>query len=186
MTFNNLAICVGPNLLSPPKEELLPLDALLEVTQKVNMLTELLMENFSDIFGEETAGLSCISAKESPAPMERSTDGHLEEQSGPAGREDENHQVPPSSTAMTSNSATEPLEKLEEPRSPSEERRFAGSPKDKEKERKRKRKLVWREEDDSQMEKKRKKRGNVLGDRARRYRKVQRFRKPRSRFSVKR
>ncbi|XP_064915332.1 T-cell activation Rho GTPase-activating protein-like isoform X2 [Columba livia] len=93
MTFNNLAICVGPNLLSPPKEELLPLDALLEVTQKVNVLVEFMIKSYSDIFGKETAGLSCISAKESPAPMERSTDGHLEEQSGPAGREDENHQV---------------------------------------------------------------------------------------------
>ncbi|KAK2523182.1 hypothetical protein Q9966_012249 [Columba livia] len=58
--------------------------------------------------------------------------------------------------------------------------RFAGSPKDKEKERKRKRIEVWGEEDDSQMEKKRKKRGNVSGDGAKkRHRKVQRFRKPR-------
>ncbi|XP_064915615.1 T-cell activation Rho GTPase-activating protein-like [Columba livia] len=40
MTFNNLAICVGPNLLSPPKEELLPLDALLQVTQKVCCLEQ--------------------------------------------------------------------------------------------------------------------------------------------------
>ncbi|XP_064915337.1 T-cell activation Rho GTPase-activating protein-like [Columba livia] len=185
MTFNNLAICVGPNLLSPPKEELLPLDALLEVTQKVNVLVEFLMENFSVIFGEETAGLSCPSSKESPVPMERSTDLHLEEQSGPAGRADENNQVPLSSTAMTSQSSTESLEKLEKLRSPSEERRFAGSPKDKEKERKRKRIEVWGEEDDSQMEKKRKKRGNVSGDGARkRHRKLQRFRKPRSRFPV--
>ncbi|XP_064915614.1 T-cell activation Rho GTPase-activating protein-like, partial [Columba livia] len=90
MTFNNLAICVGPNLLSPPKEELLPLDALLEVTQKVNVLVEFMIKSYSDIFVEELTGPS---AKESPAHMDRSADLHLEEQSGPTGRTDENHQV---------------------------------------------------------------------------------------------
>ena len=38
MSCNNLAICVGPNLLSPPNEDLLPLEALLEVTEKVRCL----------------------------------------------------------------------------------------------------------------------------------------------------
>ncbi|KAM6084882.1 T-cell activation Rho GTPase-activating protein-like [Theristicus caerulescens] len=45
MTSSNLAICVGPNLLSPPNEELLPLEAMLEVTQKVNVLVEFMIEN---------------------------------------------------------------------------------------------------------------------------------------------
>ena len=35
MTSSNLAICLGPNLLGPPDEELLPLEAALEVTEKV-------------------------------------------------------------------------------------------------------------------------------------------------------
>ncbi|KAM6084879.1 T-cell activation Rho GTPase-activating protein-like [Theristicus caerulescens] len=73
MTSSNLAICVGPNLLSPPNEELLPLEAMLEVTQKVNVLVEFMIENRGDIFGEEVAGLSCPSAQASPAPMDRST-----------------------------------------------------------------------------------------------------------------
>lgn len=35
MTAGNLAICVGPNLLSPPEEHTLPLDAPVQVTGKV-------------------------------------------------------------------------------------------------------------------------------------------------------
>ena len=40
MSHSNLAICVGPNLLSPPNEELLPLQALLAVTEKVRSLEQ--------------------------------------------------------------------------------------------------------------------------------------------------
>ena len=35
MTAGNLAVCVGPNLLSPAEEHTLPLDVLLQVTGKV-------------------------------------------------------------------------------------------------------------------------------------------------------
>lgn len=35
MSCSNLVICVGPNLLSPPNEDRLPLEAMLEVTEKV-------------------------------------------------------------------------------------------------------------------------------------------------------
>ena len=35
MSCSNLAICLAPNLLSPANEDLLPLEALLEVTEKV-------------------------------------------------------------------------------------------------------------------------------------------------------
>ena len=35
MSCSNLAICVGPNLLSPANEDLLPLEAMLEVAEKV-------------------------------------------------------------------------------------------------------------------------------------------------------
>ncbi|XP_074017482.1 T-cell activation Rho GTPase-activating protein-like [Numenius arquata] len=71
MSCSNLAICVGPNLLSPPEEDLLPLEAMLEVMQKVKVLVEFLLENAGEIFGEETAGLSPPAAEESPAPAER-------------------------------------------------------------------------------------------------------------------
>ena len=40
MSCSNLAICIGPNLLSPPEEDLLPLEALLEVTEKVRCIEE--------------------------------------------------------------------------------------------------------------------------------------------------
>ncbi|XP_056217888.1 T-cell activation Rho GTPase-activating protein-like [Falco biarmicus] len=53
MSCSNLAICVGPNLLSPPNEDLLPLQAMLAVTEKVNVLVEFLIENCGDIFGGE-------------------------------------------------------------------------------------------------------------------------------------
>ncbi|XP_040471038.1 T-cell activation Rho GTPase-activating protein-like [Falco naumanni] len=40
MSCSNLAICVGPNLLSPPNEDLLPLQAMLAVTEKKMRLLE--------------------------------------------------------------------------------------------------------------------------------------------------
>nr|XP_021145058.1 T-cell activation Rho GTPase-activating protein [Columba livia] len=182
MTFNNLAICVGPNLLSPPKEELLPLDALLEVTQKVNMLVEFTIKNYSDIFGEEAAGLSCSSAKDSPVPMKRSTDGHVEEQSGPTGRADKDHQAPSSFPPTTTGSVAESLGLPEELRSLSEDRRFEGSPQDEEKRRNRKRKHTCGDYSDNNVEKKRRK---MFGDgKLRRRRMVPRLRKPRSCFTV--
>ena len=38
MSCSNLAVCIGPNLLGPPDEGLLPLEAMLEVTGKVLVL----------------------------------------------------------------------------------------------------------------------------------------------------
>ncbi|XP_074755965.1 T-cell activation Rho GTPase-activating protein-like [Athene noctua] len=67
MTSSNLAICLGPNLLGPPDEALLPFEAMLEVTEKVKLLVEFLIENGSDIFGEEMAG------QMSPEPVDTST-----------------------------------------------------------------------------------------------------------------
>ncbi|XP_075289969.1 T-cell activation Rho GTPase-activating protein-like [Opisthocomus hoazin] len=64
MTAPNLAICVGPNLLSPPEEHTLPLDVLLQVTGKVARLVEFLIENHRELFEEEVAGLS----EASPTP----------------------------------------------------------------------------------------------------------------------
>ncbi|XP_049689361.1 T-cell activation Rho GTPase-activating protein-like [Accipiter gentilis] len=92
MTASNLAICLGPNLLSPPNEDLLPLEAMLAVTEKVNVLLLFMIENCSDIFGEEMDGHSCPSARESPATTDRATELPLEEQSGPAGEADTEYQ----------------------------------------------------------------------------------------------
>ncbi|XP_010283243.1 PREDICTED: T-cell activation Rho GTPase-activating protein-like, partial [Phaethon lepturus] len=93
MGCSNLAICVGPNLLSPANEELLPLEAMLEATEKVNALVEFLIEKCCDIFGEEMAGLPSPSAAQSPAPMDRSTELPLEEQHGPAGEDGVEHRA---------------------------------------------------------------------------------------------
>ena len=41
MSCSNLAICVGPNLLSPPNEDLLPLQAMLVATEKVGCIAQM-------------------------------------------------------------------------------------------------------------------------------------------------
>ncbi|XP_009695105.1 PREDICTED: uncharacterized protein LOC104159007, partial [Cariama cristata] len=61
MSCSNLAICLGPNLLSPPDEELLPLEAMLEVTEKAPpALPSTSPESEADSLGhpEELASLS--------------------------------------------------------------------------------------------------------------------------------
>ncbi|PKU46065.1 t-cell activation rho gtpase-activating protein [Limosa lapponica baueri] len=67
MTAHNLAICVGPNLLSPPEEHTLPLDILVRETQKVTQLVEFLIEHEGELFEEEVPGLAGASGDESPA-----------------------------------------------------------------------------------------------------------------------
>nr|XP_021141687.1 T-cell activation Rho GTPase-activating protein-like [Columba livia] len=59
MSASNLAICVGPNLLSPPEEDTLPLDILVQVTAKVTQLVEFLINHREDLFEaeEEEGGL---------------------------------------------------------------------------------------------------------------------------------
>ncbi|XP_068256166.1 T-cell activation Rho GTPase-activating protein-like [Nyctibius grandis] len=197
-TSSNLAICLGLSLLSPPNEELLLLEAMLEVTKKVNVLVEFMVEQCRDIFEEEVAGVSCPSAEESPTAVDRCTDLRLEEHSGPAGRGDEEHQgkasqaapsslldvlkgaegntavepetaeAAPALPATTLESAAETLGCLEQLGSLSEDRRFAGSPQDNENGRKRKREEAWAEERESQRDRKRRKRENVFGDGKRR------------------
>ncbi|KAM6360809.1 rho GTPase-activating protein 19-like [Pluvialis apricaria] len=93
MSASNLAICVGPNLLSPANENTLTLEAMVQVTEKVNVLVEFMIENHCEIFGEEMAGLPCPSAEESPAPMDRCTELPSEEERGPAGDADVKHQA---------------------------------------------------------------------------------------------
>ncbi|XP_069658422.1 T-cell activation Rho GTPase-activating protein-like [Haliaeetus albicilla] len=94
MTASNLAICLGPNLLSPPHEDLLPLEAMLAVTEKVNVLVEFMIDNCRELFGEQTTDLSCSAAEESSAaPTESCGELHLEEQSVPAVTADTKHQT---------------------------------------------------------------------------------------------
>ncbi|XP_029858453.1 T-cell activation Rho GTPase-activating protein-like [Aquila chrysaetos chrysaetos] len=94
MTAGSLAICLGPNLLSPPNEDLLPLEAMLAVTEKVNVLVEFMIDNCRELFGEQTTDLSCSAAEElSAAPTESCGELHLEEQSVPAVTADTKHQA---------------------------------------------------------------------------------------------
>ncbi|XP_050770218.1 T-cell activation Rho GTPase-activating protein-like [Gymnogyps californianus] len=163
MTSSNLAVCLGPNLLSPPNEDQLPLQAMLEVTAKVNVLVEFLTDNWRELFGEEPTALSCPAAEESPAPPERCRELPLEEQSVPAvradterqaeallqappsllgvlqaagadmGLESETGEAPPALPPSSPESAADSLVRPEELASLAEERRFAGSHQDKEK-----------------------------------------------------
>ncbi|XP_064032855.1 T-cell activation Rho GTPase-activating protein-like [Pogoniulus pusillus] len=69
MTARSLAICVGPNLLSPVEEP--PLDMLPEVTSKVTELVELLIELQGELFAEEQVpGSDGPSAEEEPGTTE--------------------------------------------------------------------------------------------------------------------
>ncbi|XP_030347848.1 T-cell activation Rho GTPase-activating protein-like isoform X2 [Strigops habroptila] len=75
MTSGNLAICLAPNLLSPPQE--LPLDILAQETQKVTQLLEFLIDQYEELLidqhkellGEEVAGLASEGEEEPPAPQ---------------------------------------------------------------------------------------------------------------------
>lgn len=98
MTCGNLAICLGPTLLSPPGEDLLPMEAMLEATQKVNALVQFLVENCSEIFGQDNGGRDHPAAEEeSPA-----TPQSCREQSVPAATADTEHRAEALSQASPS------------------------------------------------------------------------------------
>ncbi|XP_074720733.1 uncharacterized protein LOC141941662 [Strix uralensis] len=179
MTSSNLAICLGPNLLGPPDEDLLPLEAMLEVTEKVKLLVEFLIENGSDILGEEMAG------QMSPEPMGRSTELPLGREHGPAGEAvaqlqakacldapasllslqraagadavlgAEWAEAPVALSPATPKTTVEALGCAEEPKSLSEQRRFAGFRQENASQRKRKREEAWAEETEPHQAKKR-------------------------------
>ncbi|KAM9020241.1 T-cell activation Rho GTPase-activating protein-like [Ara ararauna] len=67
MTAGNLAICLAPNLLSPPQE--LPLDVLAQETGKVTQLIEFLIYHHEELLGEQTAGLASAGDEETPSPQ---------------------------------------------------------------------------------------------------------------------
>ncbi|XP_064904722.1 T-cell activation Rho GTPase-activating protein-like isoform X2 [Columba livia] len=52
MTARKLAICLGPDLLSPPEEDMLPVEILVEVL-KVTGLVQLLIDHHEELFEEE-------------------------------------------------------------------------------------------------------------------------------------
>ncbi|CAM9155754.1 unnamed protein product [Bubo scandiacus] len=194
MGCSNLAVCVGPNLLSPAHADLLPLEAMLEVTHKVNVLVEFLVENCRELFEEEAGSLSSPADKELPAPLERFRDLSLEEKSVPAGKVDIEHraeafphappsllgvlteaggdtavesetgEAPPALPPATPESMADSLGRPEELARFPEERRFAGSAQDEEMKRSRKRREAWGEESESCPEKKRRKRQDASGD----------------------
>nr|XP_025967067.1 T-cell activation Rho GTPase-activating protein-like [Dromaius novaehollandiae] len=66
MNSRNLAICIGPNLLSPGMDCALPLQVQKEMKDKVTVLVELLIENCTAIFGEDVALAGSPSAEEAP------------------------------------------------------------------------------------------------------------------------
>ncbi|XP_014799573.1 PREDICTED: T-cell activation Rho GTPase-activating protein-like [Calidris pugnax] len=70
MNGHNLAICVGPNLLSPPEEHTLPLDVLVEVTQKVTELVEFLLEHRGELFEKEEETVFAGASGEESAALE--------------------------------------------------------------------------------------------------------------------
>ncbi|XP_061482343.1 T-cell activation Rho GTPase-activating protein [Rhineura floridana] len=65
MDSSNLAICIGPNMLTPVRDQSLPLEVQKELTDKVKTLVEFLIDNCFDIFGEEISSLFSISAEDS-------------------------------------------------------------------------------------------------------------------------
>ncbi|KAM9019375.1 T-cell activation Rho GTPase-activating protein-like [Ara ararauna] len=67
MTAGNLAICLAPNLLSPPQE--LPLDVLAQEIGKVTQLVEFLIYHHEELLGEQTAGLASAGDEETPSPQ---------------------------------------------------------------------------------------------------------------------
>ncbi|NXN32857.1 TAGAP protein, partial [Nycticryphes semicollaris] len=76
MDSSNLAICLGPNMLSPETNNTLPLEVQKEMNDKVTVLVEFLINNCSEIFGEDIALPACASAEESLEHTDSSTE-HL-------------------------------------------------------------------------------------------------------------
>ncbi|XP_026651193.2 T-cell activation Rho GTPase-activating protein-like [Zonotrichia albicollis] len=76
----NLAICIGPNLLSPGTASALPLEVQKEMNNKVTVLVEFLINNCMEIFEGDTAFPACALAEESPEHTDSFTELNSEEQ----------------------------------------------------------------------------------------------------------
>ncbi|NXX12992.1 TAGAP protein, partial [Podargus strigoides] len=76
MDSSNLAICIGPNMLSPEMDNTLPLEVQKEMNDKVTVLVEFLINNCSELFGQDIALSLCALAEESLEHTDSSTE-HL-------------------------------------------------------------------------------------------------------------
>ncbi|XP_070652565.1 T-cell activation Rho GTPase-activating protein [Bos indicus] len=65
MDASNLAICIGPNVLSPENEHNLSLEARRDLNDKVKTLVEFLIDNCFEIFGEDFPAHSRIASDDS-------------------------------------------------------------------------------------------------------------------------
>ncbi|XP_057595342.1 T-cell activation Rho GTPase-activating protein [Hippopotamus amphibius kiboko] len=65
MDASNLAICIGPNVLSPENEQNLSLEARRDLNDKVKTLVEFLIDNCFEIFGENIPAHSRIASDDS-------------------------------------------------------------------------------------------------------------------------
>ncbi|NWX58184.1 TAGAP protein, partial [Promerops cafer] len=74
MDSNNLAICIGPNMLSPERDSALPLEVQKEMNDKVTVLVEFLINNCSEIFEGDIAFPAWALAEESPEHTNSSTE----------------------------------------------------------------------------------------------------------------
>ncbi|NXO71614.1 TAGAP protein, partial [Phainopepla nitens] len=74
MDSSNLAICIGPNMLSPETDSTLPLEVQKEMNDKVTALVDFLINNCSEIFEEDIAFPACALAEESPERTDSSTE----------------------------------------------------------------------------------------------------------------
>ncbi|NXU88729.1 TAGAP protein, partial [Xiphorhynchus elegans] len=74
MDSSNLAICVGPNMLSPEMDNTLPLEVQKEMNDKVTVLVEFLINNCSEIFENNIAFPDCALAEESLEHTDSSTE----------------------------------------------------------------------------------------------------------------
>nr|XP_054486649.1 T-cell activation Rho GTPase-activating protein-like isoform X1 [Agelaius phoeniceus] len=73
MDSSNLAICIGPNMLSPGTDSTLPLEVQKEMNDKVTVLVEFLINNCMEIFEGDISFPACALAEESPEHTDSST-----------------------------------------------------------------------------------------------------------------
>ncbi|XP_074669060.1 T-cell activation Rho GTPase-activating protein-like, partial [Strix aluco] len=166
MGCSNLAVCVGPNLLSPAHADLLPLEAMLEVTHKKSpcctcfCFLDLSLKEKSVPAGRVDTEHRAEALLHAPPSLL----GVLTEAGGDTAVESEVGEAPPALPPATPENMADSLGRPEQLARFPEERRFAGSAQDEEKKRSQKRRETWGEESESCVEKKRRKREGASGD----------------------
>ncbi|KAM7061902.1 T-cell activation Rho GTPase-activating protein [Acridotheres tristis] len=74
MDSSNLAICIGPNMLSPGTDNALPLEVQKEMNDKVTVLVEFLINNCLEIFEEDITFPACALAQDSAEHTDSSSE----------------------------------------------------------------------------------------------------------------